>query len=83
MRSWTVTRRTPDAVLAMTHETLTVKSFDDERDAAVEVLAQLGFAMLPCCDDAAPCAECRDHDRLDADDRLEWAGDAQRMEREP
>ena len=80
MRTWTVTRRTPDAVLGMTHETLTVKSFDAERDAAVEVLAQLGFAMSPCCtDDQDLCPSCQEQARMDAADGRDWRTEHERM----
>jgi len=51
---------------------------DDESEAQAQVVAALGIELRPCCTDE-PCAECRDDDRLDAEDRIDWAADAERM----
>ena len=85
MKTWQVTRKTPDYVHAMTHETLTVRSYDDDGDAAIEILEQLGFEMTPCCEDGEePCYDCARDARMDADGWMEDTAieDARRREDE-
>jgi hypothetical protein len=58
MKTYTVTRRTPDIVRGMNVETLTLRSWDKASDASVDILRELGYVVLACCGfDGEPC-EC-------------------------
>jgi hypothetical protein len=57
VKTYTVTRRTPDIVRGMEVETLTLRSWNEPDHAATDILRELGYTVLACCE-GEPCAEC-------------------------